>query len=271
MVREFQIVSSFPCPLRNIKVENFNTYSSKDIEIQGGGGAVYPVVHLAFALINLISCSSPSPAYLGVRPAAFAARLSWLCQSSTCSCSYSSIHIPLSIPSLCSSSLLRLWSLKEALAANYPEGVSSCIALCWNTDVRDLCCCIDRTVRTWCLVDSSFAFALIRRQHYRNLYRCFDLLEAVLYQLNATEVFNADLIARSTCFGHHYAHHQELKSIIQWLLPLVFRAVVFQVAGLVWSWGLCVRFAGCAQLMGIVVPETSWASNKICNKNLCCI
>jgi len=23
--------------------------------------------------------------------------------------------------------------------------------------------------------------------------------------------------------------------------------------------------------MGKVVPETCWASNKICNKNLCCI
>jgi len=23
--------------------------------------------------------------------------------------------------------------------------------------------------------------------------------------------------------------------------------------------------------MGIVVPETCWASSKICNKNLCCI
>ena len=54
-------------------------------------------------------------------------------------------------------------------------------------------------------------------------------------QLDATEVFIADLIACTTCFGHHYAHHQELKSIIQWLLPVVFRAVVFQVAGLVWS------------------------------------
>ena len=42
-------------------------------------------------------------------------------------------------------------------------------------------------------------------------------------QLDATEVFIADLIACSTCFRHHYAHHQELKSIIQWL---------------------CVRFAG---------------------------
>jgi len=82
----------------------------------------------------------------------------------------------------------------------------------------------------------------------------------------------------------------------------------FQVAGLVWSWRLWVRFAGCSSIlqpghitlsstpdqqlenhstkyhrqqppyntlevlmMGIVVPETCWASNKICNKNLCCI
>ena len=35
-----------------------------------------------------------------------------------------------------------------------------------------------------------------------------------------------------TCFGKHYAHHQELKSIIQWLLPVVFRAVVSKL--LVW-------------------------------------
>ena len=41
--------------------------------------------------------------------------------------------------------------------------------------------------------------------------------------------FIADLIACSTCFGHHYALHQELKSIIQWLLPVVFRAVVFKL------------------------------------------
>ena len=31
-------------------------------------------------------------------------------------------------------------------------------------------------------------------------------------QLDATEVFIADLIACSTCFGHHCAHRQELKS-----------------------------------------------------------
>jgi hypothetical protein len=48
-------------------------------------------------------------------------------------------------------------------------------------------------------------------------------------QLDATEVFIADLIACSTCFGHHYAHHRELKINIQWLLPVVFRAVVFKL------------------------------------------
>ena len=51
----------------------------------------------------------------------------------------------------------------------------------------------------------------------------------IKYQLDATEVFIVDLIASSTCFEHHYAHHQELKSIIQWLLPVVFRAVVFKL------------------------------------------
>jgi len=54
----------------------------------------------------------------------------------------------------------------------------------------------------------------------------------IKYQLDATEVFIADLIACSACFGYHYAHHQELKSIIQWLLPVVFCAVVFKL--LVW-------------------------------------
>jgi hypothetical protein len=51
-------------------------------------------------------------------------------------------------------------------------------------------------------------------------------------QLDAKEVFIADLIACSTRFGHQYAHHQELKSIIRWLLPVVFGALVFKL--LVW-------------------------------------
>ena len=88
-------------------------------------------------------------------------------------------------------------------------------------------------------------------------------------QLDATEVFIADLIAFSTCFGHHYAHHQELKSIIQCLLPVVFRAVVFKL--LVWcgaedyvsSLQDAGKPASCKLyntlellMMGIVVPET---------------
>ena len=79
-------------------------------------------------------------------------------------------------------------------------------------------------------------------------------------QLDAKEVSIADLIACSTCFGHHYAHHQELKSIIQWLLPVVFRAVVFKL--LVWcgaeSYVSGLQDASWFELlmMGIVVPET---------------
>jgi len=67
-------------------------------------------------------------------------------------------------------------------------------------------------------------------------------------QLDATEFFIADFIACSTCFGHHYIHHQELKSIIQWLLPVVFRAVVFKLQPLYNTLELL--------MMGIVVLET---------------
>ena len=42
----------------------------------------------------------------------------------------------------------------------------------------------------------------------------------------------------------------------------------FQVVSMLWSWGLCVRYNTLELLiMGIMVPETCWASNKICNKN----
>jgi len=110
-------------------------------------------------------------------------------------------------------------------------------------------------------------------------------------QLDAKEVFIADLIACATCFGHHYTYHQELKSIMRWLLPVVFRAVVFKL--LVWCGAeghITLSSTPDQQLenhstkyhrqqpphntlellmIGIVVPETCCASNKICNKNLC--
>ena len=42
-------------------------------------------------------------------------------------------------------------------------------------------------------------------------------------------IFIADFIACSTCFGHHYAHHQELESIIQMVAvsALVFKLSVW--------------------------------------------
>ena len=69
--------------------------------------------------------------------------------------------------------------------------------------------------------------------------------------------------------------------LYRWLLPVVFGGLVFKLS--VWSWGLCVWFAGCTKapnttgsnylyntleilMMGIIVPETCWVSNKICNK-----
>jgi hypothetical protein len=120
--------------------------------------------------------------------------------------------------------------------------------------------------------------------------------------------FIADLIACSTCFGHHCAHHQELESIIQLVAACGRWCLVFKLS--VWCgaegcacglWCLCVQFAGCSPqtghttlsstpyrqlenqaqkttggnqlyntlellMMGIMVPKTCWASNKICNK-----
>ena len=54
-------------------------------------------------------------------------------------------------------------------------------------------------------------------------------------QLDGTDVFIADLIARSTCFRHHYAHHQELESIIQTVAVCGIWYFGFQVVGMVWS------------------------------------
>ena len=48
-------------------------------------------------------------------------------------------------------------------------------------------------------------------------------------------VFIEKLIVRSTCFGHHCAHHQELKSIIQVVAAFGTWCFGLQVVGLVWS------------------------------------
>ena len=48
-------------------------------------------------------------------------------------------------------------------------------------------------------------------------------------------IFIADLIAYSTCFGHHYAHHQELESIIQVIAACRIWCFGFQVVVMVRS------------------------------------
>ena len=48
-------------------------------------------------------------------------------------------------------------------------------------------------------------------------------------------IFIADLTACSTCFGHHYAHHQELESITQVVAACGIWCFGFQVVGMVWS------------------------------------
>jgi len=46
-------------------------------------------------------------------------------------------------------------------------------------------------------------------------------------------IFIADLIACSTCFGHHYVHYQELESIIQKVVACGIWCFGFQVVGMV--------------------------------------
>ena len=48
-------------------------------------------------------------------------------------------------------------------------------------------------------------------------------------------IFIADLIACSTCFGHHCAHCQELESIIQVAAACGVWCFGFQVVGMVCS------------------------------------
>ena len=73
--------------------------------------------------------------------------------------------------------------------------------------------------------------------------------------------FIADLIACSTCFEHHYAHHQELVNIIQLVAAYGLWCLVFKLS--VWCGAEgCVsvlRAAAAARktdMMGIMVPET---------------
>jgi len=63
-------------------------------------------------------------------------------------------------------------------------------------------------------------------------------------QLDATEWFIAPIIC-STCFGHFYAHHQELETICVLLPPMVCSDWLLVVGGQMQSSRLCVQEEGC--------------------------
>jgi hypothetical protein len=50
--------------------------------------------------------------------------------------------------------------------------------------------------------------------------------------------FIADIIACSTCFGHHYYHHQELESIIQLVAACGLWCLIFKLL-------VCCEVEGC--------------------------
>ena len=116
-----------------------------------------------------------------------------------------------------------------------------CSDVCWDAMYRHLFLSTQMTFKNTtlnkpqhvfrlfssCFLVSVFISTSERQQAYNKT-----VYVEIKCQLDATEVFIADLNTCSTCFWHHYAHGQELKSIIQWLLPVVFRAVVFKL--LVW-------------------------------------
>ena len=63
----------------------------------------------------------------------------------------------------------------------------------------------------------------------------------------------ADLIACTTYFRHHYAHHQELESIIQLVAACGIWCFGFQVVGMVW---IC-NNKHLLHLVGILFPQIS--------------
>ena len=75
-------------------------------------------------------------------------------------------------------------------------------------------------------------------------------------QLDATEWFIA-LIIRSTCFGHFYAHRQELETIYVLLPRMVCSAWLLVVGGQVQSSRLCVQEERCCTTR-VVQHPSSW-------------
>ena len=82
-----------------------------------------------------------------------------------------------------------------------------------------------------------FKFAYLSRKHGSSI--CVEKKN----QLDVTECFIALMIC-STCFGHFYAHHQELETICVLLPPMVCSAWLLVVGGQVQGNRVCVQEEG---------------------------
>ena len=67
-------------------------------------------------------------------------------------------------------------------------------------------------------------------------------------------IFIAELIACSTCYGNHYAHHQELESIIQVVAACGIWCLVFKLS--VWCGA-----EGCVSGLRAAAPNTTGSSH----------
>jgi hypothetical protein len=85
-------------------------------------------------------------------------------------------------------------------------------------------------------------------------------------QLDATdEFFIADLIACSTCFGHHYARSSSPQTGHTTLNSTLYRQLENQAPNTTGSNHLYNTPE--LLMIGLMMPETYSASSKICNKN----
>jgi len=74
-------------------------------------------------------------------------------------------------------------------------------------------------------------------------------------QLDATELFIA-LVICSTCFGHFYAHHQELETILCYYSLWCVMSWLLVVGSQVRGSRLCVRDEGCCS--ATKASHTNW-------------
>jgi len=74
-------------------------------------------------------------------------------------------------------------------------------------------------------------------------------------QLHATK-WCIELIIRSTCFRHYYAHRQELQTIQVITACGTWHFVKSWSCGLEWDCGLCVQVEGCSSTTVTLHPST---------------